>query len=54
MYEFVEEMVPKGPYLDLFGRWVGQRHDWITVGNEAIHQFPKKERPNNKRRSTNH
>ena len=37
MYEFVETMVPVGPWLDLWGRWVGQRENWITVGNEAIH-----------------
>ena len=36
MFEFVETMVPVGPYLDLWGRWVGQRENWITVGNEAI------------------
>jgi N6-adenosine-specific RNA methylase IME4 len=53
MFEFVEAMVPVGPWLDLWGRWVGQRENWITVGNEAIHQLPKEERPNYKRKNRN-
>ena len=29
-------MVPKGPYLELFGRVHNQREGWITVGIEAL------------------
>jgi mRNA (2'-O-methyladenosine-N6-)-methyltransferase len=36
MYDFIEAMVPNGPYLELFARKNNQRMGWISVGNESI------------------
>ncbi|CAO3593661.1 unnamed protein product [Absidia cylindrospora] len=34
IYELIEEMVPGGKYLEIFGRKNNLRDYWITVGNE--------------------
>ena len=51
LYEFIEDMVPSGPYLELFGSKNNQREGWITVGDEAINYKSKliRRKNNNKR-----
>ncbi|KAL1924580.1 uncharacterized protein VTP21DRAFT_4234 [Calcarisporiella thermophila] len=34
LYEMIEELVPNGKYLEIFGRKNNLRDWWITVGNE--------------------
>ncbi|KAI9300555.1 MT-A70-domain-containing protein [Cunninghamella echinulata] len=34
LYELIEELVPNGKYLEIFGRKNNLRDYWITVGNE--------------------
>jgi len=34
IYEYCEELVPNGLYLEIFGRRNNLRDDWITIGNE--------------------
>ena len=36
MYRLMEELVPSGHYLELFGRRRNLRNGWMTVGNELI------------------
>lgn len=41
LYEFIEKMVPIGPYIELFGRKHNAREGWVTVGDEAIDYIHK-------------
>ena len=34
IYQMVEELIPNGCYLELFGRRNNLRNGWVTVGNE--------------------
>jgi mRNA (2'-O-methyladenosine-N6-)-methyltransferase len=34
IYEIIEELVPNGRYLEIFGRKNNLRDGWITIGNE--------------------
>ncbi|KAI8363358.1 MT-A70-domain-containing protein [Mortierella sp. GBAus27b] len=34
LYELIEELVPNGQYLEIFGRKNNLRDYWVTVGNE--------------------
>ncbi len=34
MYEMIEELVPNGNYLEIFGRKNNLRDYWVTIGNE--------------------
>lgn len=34
LYEMIEEMVPNGKYLEIFGRKNNLRDYWVTIGNE--------------------
>lgn len=34
IYEIIEEMVPNGRYLEIFGRRNNLRDYWVTIGNE--------------------
>lgn len=38
IYELIEEMVPNGKYLEIFGRKNNLRDFWCTVGNEVTGQ----------------
>lgn len=33
IYEYIEELVPNGYYLEIFGRRNNLRDKWITIGN---------------------
>ena len=33
-YELMEELVPNGSYLEIFGRRNNLRNGWVTIGNE--------------------
>ena len=35
IYEIIEELVPEGKYLEIFGRKNNLRDYWVTVGNEV-------------------
>ncbi len=35
IYEIIEELVPSGRYLEIFGRKNNLRDYWVTVGNEV-------------------
>lgn len=34
IYEFIEQLVPNGHYLEIFGRRNNLRSKWVTIGNE--------------------
>lgn len=34
IYEYIEELVPEGFYLEIFGRRNNLRNYWVTIGNE--------------------
>jgi hypothetical protein len=34
VYEYIEELVPNGYYLEIFGRRNNLRDRWVTIGNE--------------------
>ncbi|KAJ3254739.1 hypothetical protein HK103_006891 [Boothiomyces macroporosus] len=34
IYEIIEELVPSGKYLEIFGRKNNLRDGWVTIGNE--------------------
>ncbi|KAI9295515.1 MT-A70 [Neoconidiobolus thromboides FSU 785] len=34
LYEMIEELVPNGKYLEIFGRKNNLRDYWVTIGNE--------------------
>jgi len=34
LYEMIEELVPNGNYLEIFGRKNNLRDYWVTIGNE--------------------
>lgn len=34
IYEFIEDLVPNGNYLEIFGRRNNLRNKWVTIGNE--------------------
>jgi len=34
IYEYAENMVPDGSYLEVFGRRNNLRDGWVTIGNE--------------------
>ena len=34
IYEMIEELVPHGRYLEIFGRKNNLRDGWVTIGNE--------------------
>ncbi|KAJ9054969.1 hypothetical protein DSO57_1008857 [Entomophthora muscae] len=34
LYELIEELVPEGKYLEIFGRKNNLRDYWVTIGNE--------------------
>ncbi len=43
LYELVEKIVPKGPYMEYFCREHNRRIDWISVGMQVLDM--KKGRP---------
>jgi len=43
IYQLIEELVPGGKYLEIFGRKNNLRDFWVTVGNEITGQGPPKE-----------
>jgi len=43
IYQLIEELVPTGRYLEIFGRKNNLRDYWVTVGNEVTGQGPPKE-----------
>lgn len=43
IYQLIEELVPSGRYLEIFGRKNNLRDFWVTVGNEVTGQGPPKE-----------
>ena len=43
IYQLIEELVPNGKYLEIFGRKNNLRDFWVTVGNEITGQGPPKE-----------
>ena len=42
LYEIIENLYPKGRFIELFGRLHNLRNGWVTIGNELsvplIHQ----------------
>jgi mRNA m6A methyltransferase catalytic subunit len=34
IYEIIEQLVPNGRYLEIFGRKNNLRNYWVTIGNE--------------------
>lgn len=38
IYELIEDLVPNGKYLEIFGRKNNLRNFWVTVGNEVTGQ----------------
>lgn len=47
IYQLIEELVPNGRYLEIFGRKNNLRDFWVTVGNEVTGQGPPKENDGN-------
>lgn len=47
IYQLIEELVPTGRYLEIFGRKNNLRNYWVTVGNEVTGQGPPKEDQDN-------
>jgi N6-adenosine-specific RNA methylase IME4 len=43
----IEKVVPKGPYLEIFGRVHNRRLGWITAGDEAISYKKNSNKSNN-------
>ena len=43
IYQVIEQLVPNGKYLEIFGRKNNLRNFWVTVGNEVTGQGPPKE-----------
>ena len=43
IYHIIEQLVPNGKYLEIFGRKNNLRNFWVTVGNEVTGQGPPKE-----------
>jgi mRNA (2'-O-methyladenosine-N6-)-methyltransferase len=33
IYEYIEKIIPKGNYLEVFGRRNNLRNNWVTIGN---------------------
>ena len=46
IYDVIEEMVPLGPKLEIFGRAHSQRQGCITIGNESITYLEKDRKSN--------
>ena len=36
LYELIERIVPRGPYIEIFARKVNWREEWVSCGNEAL------------------
>ena len=36
LYELIERIFPRGPYLEIFARKVNWREEWLSCGNEAL------------------
>jgi mRNA (2'-O-methyladenosine-N6-)-methyltransferase len=34
IYKYIEELVPNGYYLEVFGRRNNLQEKWVTIGNE--------------------